>query len=225
MRQMRIGFAEKLHQEPAQPHADGEDADKEARAIARWRLPEHGQQQQPEQQAFEARLVQLAGMARQLVRIGREDHRQREAAFDRASVKLAIDEIRQPPEHIGERDIDRDVIGDAEPVETAAPGDPGNRDQYADDPAVEAHPAFPQLEHIRAGEQLGLVEGRIAESPAENHPERAIEEQIVRMALRHRRAGGLDHLRQVPIAQQDAEQVGERVEAQLEAADLEEIGP
>jgi len=98
---------------------------------------------------------------------------------------------------------------------------------------VEAHSAIPQPQQIPADpaltieprEQARIVKRCIAKSPAQDHTERAIKEQVVRMALRHWRAGLLQHLRQVPIGKQHAQQVGERIEFKLEPSDLEQIWP
>src|SRR6188768_4085858 len=55
--------------------------------------------------------------------------------------------------------------------------------------------------------RLGLP---VPPPPPEDDPERAIEEQVVDVTLRHRAAGRLDHLRHVPIGQQQADQVSQR---------------
>src|SRR5690606_13836497 len=71
------------------------------------------------------------------------------------------------------------------------------------------------------GEQLAPVERRVAQPSAENLAERAVEEQVVDMALRRRAARRLDHLRQVPPGEQDAGEVGQRIIAQREEAEVD----
>src|SRR5690606_16312021 len=71
------------------------------------------------------------------------------------------------------------------------------------------------------GEQLAPVERRVAQPSAENLAERAVEEQVVDMALRRRAARRLDHLRQVPPGEQDAGEVGRRIIAQREEAEVD----
>src|SRR5690606_18463268 len=102
----------------------------------------------------------------------------------------------------------------------AAPADPADRRQHADNPAVEAHPPFPQLEDVGRAPQFGLVEGRIAEPTADNDAQRAGEEEVVDMALRHGGAGRMDHLRHMPPSQHDAAQISERIIAEHEAPEI-----
>lgn len=73
---------------------------------------------------------------------------------------------------------------------------------------MEAHPAIPHAKQLptdhalarKVGESrrnAGIaagVECGISKAAAKDHSERAIEEQVVRMTLRHGGAGGLDRL-------------------------------
>ena len=61
-----------------------------------------------------------------------------------------------------------------------------------------------------------IVEQDVAEPPAEDDPERGVEDQVVGMAAGHRRAGLLEQLQQIPIADEDAGEIGEAVPAQVE---------
>jgi len=89
---------------------------------------------------------------------------------------------------------------------------------------MEAHSAIPQPQQPPANEpisrkirpQARVVKHRVTEPSAENHTERAIEEQIVGMTLCHRRTRLLDHPRQMPIRKNDPEQVSQRVKPQGE---------
>ena len=154
-----------------------------------------------------------------------EDHRPGDRAFRHAAPQLAIDEVRQPPEQHAEGHNHGDIVDHPQETEPAAPGHPAHRHHRADQPAVEAHPAVPQLEQFeRVRPQFGAVERGIAQPPAQDDPQRAVEEQVIEVALRHRCAGGLDHLAQVPVTQQDPRQIGQAVPAQLERSELEQIG-
>ena len=55
-------------------------------------------------------------------------------------------------------------------------------------------------------------------------PTRGVEDQVVGMAPGHRRAGLVEQLDQVIIAEDDAGDVGEAVPAQLEDAEVERDG-
>ena len=66
-----------------------------------------------------------------------------------------------------------------------------------------------------------IVEQDVAEAAAEDDAERRVEDHVVGMAPRHRRAGLLDQLQQIPIADEDAGEIGEAVPAQLEEAEVE----
>jgi hypothetical protein len=66
-----------------------------------------------------------------------------------------------------------------------------------------------------------IVEQDIAESAAEDDPEHGIEDHVVGMAPRHRGAGLRDQLQQIPIAEENARQIGERIPADRPAEHAE----
>ena len=216
---MRIGLAEEFVDEARDRNADREHADEEAGTIAGAGIPEQRQQDRDHQRAFERRLIELARVPREAERIGREHHRP--AHIGGAAIQFAVHEIGEPAEHHPERHVDRDIIAHAQPVQPAAPGDPGDRDQHADDTAMEAHPPGPQFEQSEAAEQVRLVERGIAQPPAQDDPQRAVEKQIVHMALRHRRARALHHFRQMPISQKDTGEIRQAVPAQREESEID----
>jgi hypothetical protein len=181
-------------------------------------------------------------MARQAFGIAREYHRPWHIGH--AAPQLAIDEVGEPPEQHAHRHADADVIDHADEVQFVAPCDPGHRRRHADQPAVECHPAVPQPQQLPAdkaitreigegGGNAGLapgVEGGIAEPPAEDHAQGAVKEQIIGMALRHRRARSLEHLRGMPIGEDHPDQIGQRIEPEGEEPQLDprfqpQIGP
>ena len=75
---------------------------------------------------------------------------------------------------------------------------------------MKAHPAFPQLDQFGwiSPEARGIERG-IAQPTAQNDAQRAIEEQVISMTLRHGRASRFDRLGNVPVTQQDADQIGQ----------------
>ncbi len=60
-------------------------------------------------------------------------------------------------------------------------------------------------------QKVAIVEQRIAHAAAEDHAERGIEKQVFGMALRHRRSGQAQFASQVPICEQNADEVCQRV--------------
>ncbi len=181
-------------------------------------------------------------MARQAGRVGREDHCPGHVGDP--APQLGVDEVRKPAEQHPHRHADRHVVDHPDEVQLVAPCDPRHRQRHPRKPAVEAHPPVPQAQQLPRDEALarevgegardaGLpagVEQRVADAPAENHPERAVEEQVVGMALRHRRAGGLERPRGVPIGEDHPQEVGQRVEPQGEEPQFDarlqpQVGP
>lgn len=180
-------------------------------------------------------------MARQFIG-GGEHHRPRHVGGP--APQLAIDEVGQPPEQHPHRHADRDIIDHADEVEFVAPGDPGHCHRHAHQPAVERHAAVPQPQQFPRDETIAReigkggrnarrapgIKRRIAQPPADDDAQRAVEKQIVGVALRHRRPGLLEHLRGVPIGENHPDQVSQRVIAQRKEAEFDagpeaEIGP
>ena len=112
---------------------------------------------------------------------------------------------------------------DPQPVELLLVREVDDPERGADDAAVERHAAVPQLQDLdRMAEIFAeIVEQDIAEPAAEDDPERGVEDEVVGMAAGHRRAGLLQQLQQIPVADEDAGEVGEAVPAQIERADVQ----
>src|SRR6186997_2662142 len=76
-----------------------------------------------------------------------------------------------------------------------------------------------------------VVEKDVADPSPKDDAERCIEDHVVGMAAGHWRAGLLDELQEVPIADEDAGEVCQAIPAQLEEAEVErdwgqmEVGP
>lgn len=165
-------------------------------------------------------------MTRQI--IGGSGKHHRPLHIGDAAPQLAIDEIGEPSQQHPHRHANRNVIGYPDEAEFALPRDPRHRHGHPGEAAMERHAAIPQPQQFPADEPVarkigegagdaGLsagIERRIAEPPADNHAQRAIEKQIIGMTLRHRRAGLLEHPRGVPIGENDPDQVRQRIEPQ-----------
>src|SRR3546814_7865222 len=81
---------------------------------------------------------------------------------------------------------------------------------------------LPQLEDVeRVFKNRWLIEKHISHSPAQNDAKRSIEDHVVCMATRHRRARLLDQLQQIPIADQDARQIGEGIPLDRKKAEID----
>ena len=65
------------------------------------------------------------------------------------------------------------------------------------------------------------VEQHIADPPAQDDAERRVEDEVVGMAPRHRRARLRDQLQQIPPADQDARDIGKAIPAKVEAPDVQ----
>ena len=150
-----------------------------------------------------------------------EYHRPGHIACRNAAPQFAIDEIGNTPEKEAEGYAGHDIIAHPQEAEPAAPRNISDGRNHPDHAAMKAHAALPQLEQIKGvGKQLRAVKDRIAQPPASNDTNRAPEKQILGMAQGHGRGGAPQHPRQMPIAQHNARQIGQRVIAQGEKAEI-----
>src|SRR4029079_14383250 len=92
-----------------------------------------------------------------------------------------------------------------------------------DDAAVEGHAAVPQLHDFdRVLEILTeIVKQDVADAAAEDDPERGVEDEVVGMAASEQRARLLEELQQIPIADEDARDIGEAVPAEVERPEMQ----
>ncbi len=112
---------------------------------------------------------------------------------------------------------------DAQPIEVMLPGHPEDAEADSDHAAVERHAAVPQPDDL---DRIGRVEFRpveehIAEPAAEQDAERGVEYHVVGVAPGHRRAGLGDQLQQIPPADDDAGEIGQRIPSELEETKIE----
>jgi len=97
------------------------------------------------------------------------------------------------------------------------------RENHAEEAAVERHAALPDREDLeRMLQEVGaLVEDDVAQAAAEDHPEDAVEEQVVEVIARDRRAAGGDAARAEPPERAERGEVHEAVPADRQRADRE----
>ena len=108
-----------------------------------------------------------------------------------------------------------------QPVQTVAPGEPGDCDDDTNNPAMERHAAFPKLQHFDwCEENFRLVKQAITQPPAENDPQRGIKHEIIGMPSCHRGPGLSDQFEKIPPSDQDAADIGKAVPSELEKPEI-----
>lgn len=187
--QLFVWFTEKFVEEARTPHAEGEYADQKTGAKTCTCLPEQQQQNNEQEQPFKPCLIQLAWVASDFscTRI-RENHRPRDIAC--AAPKLAIVEIGKTAKQHAHRDAHHNIVKDAQEIQLVSERYPSNRGQDTQDTAVKAHAAIPHAQKLPADKAIAgkiserardaciaaCIERGIAQSPAKDHAECAIEE-------------------------------------------------
>ena len=219
--ELLVRLTDELDAEAEQAVEEQEGADELARLVPRLGLPEHEGEDAEQDDAFEEGFVQLARMPRRT-----EDHAERRHFLEadcprhrrRRAPQLLIDEVGEPPEAQPQRNAAGDVIVDPEPGELLLVREVEDPERGADDSAVERHPAVPQFQHLHRMPQIfaEIVEQDVADAAAEDDPEGGVEYEVVGMAPSHRRAGLLEQLQHVPIADDDPGEVGDAVPAKIE---------
>ena len=223
--ELLVGFADELDGEAEQAVEKDEGADELARLVAGLRLPEHPPQDAEQDEALEHRLVQLARMPRQAEEAVAQcvdfDKADRPRDVRDSAPQFLVHEVGEAAEEQAERDAAGDIIVDPQPGELLLARQIEDAERRSDHAAVERHAAVPQLEDLDRMLEIiaGVVEQHVAQPAAEDDPERGVKYEVVGMAPGHRRAGLPDELQQVPIADEDAGEVGEAVPAQVERAD------
>ena len=141
----------------------------------------------------------------------------------RRAPQLLVHEVGEAAEEQAERHAAGDIIVDPQPRQFLLAREIEDAERRADHAAVERHAAVPQLQDLDRVPEIfaEIVEQHIAEAAAEDDPERGVEDEVVGMAAGHRRAGLLEQLQQIPIADEDAGEVGEAVPAEVERPDVQ----
>ena len=78
----------------------------------------------------------------------------------------------------------RDEVGDFQPPLVTAVREPRQREEHADEAAVEAHAALPQRDDLQRVREVieRLVEKHVAEATSDDHAEDPVEEHVVDVA-------------------------------------------
>ena len=201
----------------------GEAADDQARPLQR--AGAHQQRQHREQhQAFQRRLIELARMARQRPAAG-EHHRP--GHVGRAAPQFAVDEIGDAAEEQPDRPDRAGDVAERQDRNAALAREQHHGDHAAGEAAVERHAAVPQLHDLERmrGEMRQIVEQHVAGAAAEDDAERHPQHEIVEVDDGHRRLAapqlfGADQGAGIDPAEQDAGDIGERVPADGERAEV-----
>ena len=205
--------------------AERERADDDAGPLQRAgadQQPQHDQQDQ----AFEGGLVELARMARQRAR-ARKHHGP--GHVGRPAPQLGVDEVGKAPEEQPDRRDRAGEVAERQDRDAAAPREQDDRDHAAEEAAVEGHAALPDLDDLGRvrGEVRRVVEQHVADAAAEDDAERHPDDEVVEVDDGHRRRPApvalvADQGAGVEPAEQDAENIGERVPADRERADRDQ---
>src|ERR1700722_3252670 len=156
---------------------DAEGARKEA-GSAQGAKARADRQNDESRQSLEQRLVNLAGMAGQSVRTGEDD---RPRNVGRTSPEFRLDEIGDAHEENADRRDQADKVEHGQRRRVVAPGEQQDSNRRADQAAVESHPAFPDFEDFDRVRKIigGVVKQHVAQAPAYDDAERAIDQEIV----------------------------------------------
>ena len=127
-----------------------------------------------------------------------------------ASPKLAVDEIAEPARGKAQRHERRDEIGDVEPALSPRSREEKERDEDAEEAAVEAHAALPDGEDLERVLEIveRLVEQHVAEAAAEDHAEDAVEQHVVDIL---RAPAGQHVLPRAALAQNDEQRESDEI--------------
>ena len=117
-----------------------------------------------------------------LIRLWKQ-HQPRIIRAGDTSPQFAIDKIAQAPRRQAKWHQRRNKIRHFPKITAGFARVPNHRDQYAQKSAVERHTALPNLENIaRIGQKFRrFIKQHIAQTPAENHAQYAIKQDIVQL--------------------------------------------
>ena len=159
--ELRIGLAEEFADDPRHTVAERECPDDEAGPLAMRPRGSQARERRAAASPSSTGLVELARMPRQRP-AAREHHSP--GHVGRATPKLGVDEIRQPPEQQPDR---RDGAGDVAERQdrNAAPArEQHHREHAADEAAVKRHAALPQLHDLGRVRRRNAPDCRTARS-------------------------------------------------------------
>ena len=173
--------------------------------------------------AFQPRFIKLRGVARNAVVRAGENHAPRH--IRRPSPQFAVNEIADAPEKQSRRNHRRDIIGHIPKAFAFLATKEPQREHHAEQPAVERHAAFPNLERI---EQIlrpvaHAIKEHVTDAPAEDDAEHQIRHEIAHLLLVPGRVG-LRALHTEQIGAAEADDVHQAVPGRVNRAELENIG-
>src|SRR5690349_19199173 len=200
--------------------ADHEKARQHSETLANPLLASGPEQEGEQQDAFQPRLIQLAGVARLHVDMRKDDG---PGHVGRPANQLAIHEICDPAEEQADRRRSRDQIAEREGTELLAARIQHDRDNHADEPAMERHAALPDLEDLEwiVEVEARLPEQHLSQPAADDDSDRDPEHQIIELRARDAVRRELRQPDAVAPGEQDAKDVGQRVPSNGNGADLQ----
>ena len=113
---------------------------------------DQAEQHQEQEDAFQAGLVELARMARYLVRIhvrGKDHGPRHGGRVGGAAEQFAVDEVRQAAEEYADRRGATHDIGQVQEIYLLLAGEKEHRQQHAEQAAMEGHAAFPDRQDFQ----------------------------------------------------------------------------
>jgi hypothetical protein len=124
--------------------------------------------------------------------------------------QFAVDEVAHPPGPQAQGHQRRDEVHRRKPAQALQPAEDRDGDEHAQETAVEAHAPFPHPQYLERVVEVvhRLVEEHVAQAPAQDHPEHAVEQHVVHALLRDA-AGG--RAARAILAQHDEGHEGEHV--------------
>jgi len=171
-------------------------------------------------------VIKLGRVARGHVAGLREDHRPWQAGVGDPAPEFAVDEISHSTSGQAKWNQRRDKVSDIEPVQLVLASPKAHGQQHAEEAAVEAHSAFPDGKYLqRIGQEIRrFVEQHLPKSPANNHPEHAVEKQVVKLFDGQKARPGFDPVTPEQNKLNEGNQIHQTVPAHGERADRESDG-
>ena len=213
--ELSVGYANEFDNEAEDAVAHGEQA---GHRHGRPRFARVEPENDEQGHAFQGELVELRRVPRQLLRIGREDHRPRH--IGRLAPEFGIDEITDAPGAQPNGDKGGNEVHQLEKFLAVAPRkDPGTQ-QHAQQTAMKRHATLPNLEDQRRIVDIGrqIVEQHIAQPPADDHAHGHPEHQVGKLVLVPNGIEAVQPTRCQQPGTADADQVHQAIPVDLQRA-------
>ena len=178
---------------------------------------------QEQYRSFEKSLVELRRMAGQGAAGGENDA---PGHVRDPSIQFAVDEIAESAETEPDWSCRGDQVGDLEEADLVLVRIIERRDYRADQPAMERHPPLPDGKYLqRVGKIVrSIVKENVAESCSDNQADGQGEDQVGDVVLGEGQFFALCRGNGDQVGCQETEDVHKSVPADLQGADLENIG-